>query len=131
MAFLSFNKDGYSVYCKNYKEYWDWVENRNESRYMNTLVNDKNYDTKNMMHTFRLLNMAEEIAIEQQINVHRHDREFLFSIKDGFFSYEELVKMAEEKVKTINALFERSSLPDSPNEKKVSDLLVKLRSELI
>lgn len=131
LAFLSFNKDGYSVYCKNYKEYWNWVEKRNENRYKNTLVNGKNYDTKNMMHTFRLLNMAEEIAIERQINVHRNDRDFLFSIKEGFFSYEELVKMAEEKVKTINALFERSSLPDSPDEKKVNKLLVLLRSELI
>ncbi|HHH50385.1 MAG TPA: nucleotidyltransferase, partial [Saprospiraceae bacterium] len=31
-ALLYFNKDGYSVYCKEYKEYWKWVENRNETR---------------------------------------------------------------------------------------------------
>lgn len=30
LALLHFNKDGYSTYCKKYREYWDWVEKRNE-----------------------------------------------------------------------------------------------------
>jgi predicted nucleotidyltransferase len=30
---LYFNKDGYSVYCKEYRQYWEWVELRNEERY--------------------------------------------------------------------------------------------------
>lgn len=29
MAYLFFNKEGYSGYCKDYKEYWEWVEKRN------------------------------------------------------------------------------------------------------
>jgi len=33
IAILSFNKSGYSTYCKDYKAYWDWVEQRNENRY--------------------------------------------------------------------------------------------------
>ncbi|MFT5917562.1 MAG: hypothetical protein ACJAWV_000764 [Flammeovirgaceae bacterium] len=36
-TFLYFNKDGYSTYCKKYKEYWDWVGKRNEARYENTM----------------------------------------------------------------------------------------------
>lgn len=63
LAVMHFNKDGYSVYCKEYQEYWDWVGKRNETRYRNTLSHGKNYDSKNMMHTFRLLAMAEEIAL--------------------------------------------------------------------
>jgi hypothetical protein len=66
---LHFNKDGYSVYCREYREYWDWVAARNEARYRNTLEHGKNYDAKNMMHTFRLLHMALEIATEGRINV--------------------------------------------------------------
>ncbi|MCC6371129.1 MAG: nucleotidyltransferase domain-containing protein, partial [Bacteroidia bacterium] len=30
LAVMNFNKDGYSKYCKDYKAYWDWVDNRNE-----------------------------------------------------------------------------------------------------
>jgi uncharacterized protein len=97
LAVLSFNKDGYSIYCKDYKEYWDWVEKRNNVRYENTIEHGKNYDAKNMMHTFRLLNMAEEIAKEGEVNVRRQDREFLLKIRSGAFSYEELVVLANEK----------------------------------
>ncbi|MEZ4687614.1 MAG: hypothetical protein R3B47_16595 [Bacteroidia bacterium] len=25
LAYLFFNKEGYSVYCKDYQQYWDWV----------------------------------------------------------------------------------------------------------
>ncbi len=47
-----------------------------------------------MIHTFRLLNMAKEIAVEKQIHIFRKDRDFLLKIKNGEFSYDELVKMA-------------------------------------
>lgn len=33
IAYLSFNIKAYSSYCKEYKEYWDWVEDRNDNRY--------------------------------------------------------------------------------------------------
>jgi len=97
VAILYFNKDGYSLYCKKYKEYWDWVENRNEDRYQNTKSHGKNYDAKNMMHTFRLLQMAIEIANEKKINVRRPDRDFLLDIKSGKYEYDELLEMAKEK----------------------------------
>ncbi len=39
---LHFNKDGYSIYCKEYKQYWEWVNERNEERYENTVSHGKN-----------------------------------------------------------------------------------------
>ena len=130
VATLSFNKDGYSKYCKDYKAYWDWVEKRNEVRYENTIDHGKNYDAKNMMHTFRLLNMAEEIAIENRINVRRQDREFLLKIRSGAFQYEELVALANEKVYTIDALYEKSNLPEEPDINAAEELLIQLREEI-
>jgi len=47
-ALLYFNRDGYSTYCKEYREYWDWEEKRNDARYENTQSHGKNYDAKNM-----------------------------------------------------------------------------------
>jgi len=63
IAVMNFNKDGYSTYCKEYKEFKEWEEKRNTERYESTLAHGKNYDAKNMMHTFRLLNMAEENSL--------------------------------------------------------------------
>lgn len=127
LAVMHFNKDAYSVYCREYNEYWEWVAKRNEARYQNTLSHGKNYDAKNMMHTFRLLTMAQEIALEQQVIVHRKDREFLLRIRSGEFDYEELLRMAEEKVERIEELYNRSYLPDAPDIKKAEALLVQIR----
>jgi uncharacterized protein len=130
VAYLSFNKDGYSSYCRDYREYWEWVEKRNEERYENTLQHGKNYDAKNMMHTIRLLDMAEEIATQKRVIVRRPNREFLLQIRRGDFTYEELLVMAEEKVRRTEELFAQSDLPDQPDFAMVNDLLVRMRREI-
>lgn len=127
IGMLYFNKDGYSVYCKKYKEYWDWVSKRNEERYKNTMSHGKNYDSKNMMHVFRLLLMAKEIALEGKINVWRSDREFLLDIKGGKYEYEQLVQKAETLKDELPALYADSSLPDAPDVDNINSLLVELR----
>lgn len=126
-ALLYFNKDGYSTYCKEYREYWDWVEKRNESRYENTKSHGKNYDAKNMMHTFRLLEMAIEIAREGEINVYRKDRDFLLKIKKGDFEYDTLIKMASEKQMEMERAFKQSGLPVKPEIEKINTLAFQLR----
>nr|WP_290927935.1 hypothetical protein [Haliscomenobacter sp.] len=127
LAILSFNKDGYSAYCRSYREYWEWVSLRNEERYQNTLQHGKNYDAKNMMHTFRLLDMAAEILSEGQVVVRRPNREELLAIRRGDFLYEDLIEKAEEKIAQINELYETCSLPETPNLEKIEDLLYEVR----
>jgi uncharacterized protein len=129
IAMLYFNKDSYSVYCKKYKEYWEWVEKRNDERYKTTMSHGKNYDSKNMMHVFRLLLMAKEIATEGKINVFRADRDFLLSIKDGKFEYDDLVKQAENLKDELPVLYQDSNLPDEPDIKSIDNLLVEMRDE--
>ncbi len=128
-AYLYCNHDGYSSYCKDYRQYWEWVEMRNPARYENTLSFGKNYDAKNMMHTFRLLDMAEEIATRQEVIVRRPNREFLFKIRKGEFEYEDLVKQAEEKLHNIDALFDKSSLPEMPDVAQINQVLFEIREE--
>ncbi len=128
-AILYFNKDGYSVYCKEYKEYWDLVEHRNENRYQNTISNGENYDAKNMMHVFRLLDIAIEIGREGRVNVKRPNREFLLSIKSGEFKYDELLRMANEKQIEIEQVFLNSDLPETPKIDKINLLAYQLREE--
>lgn len=128
-AYMQFNKDGYSRYCKEYKAYWDWVENRNELRYENTLSHGKNYDAKNMMHVFRLLSMANEIALEKKINTRRSDRDFLLCIRSGAYEYDELLQMANAKMQQVKESFDKSNLPDTPDKDVIERLLVDMRKE--
>lgn len=125
---MQFNKDGYSTYCREYREYQEWVEKRNDVRFQNTMTHGKNYDAKNMMHTFRLLSMAEEIATQKRVIVERPDREFLLKIKSGGFEYEELLKMVDEKLDRIDQLYKQADLPDMPDETKANELLIMIRT---
>jgi hypothetical protein len=129
-TFLYFNKDGYSTYCKKYKEYWNWVEKRNEARYENTLSHGKKYDSKNMMHTFRLLEMAIEIGRDNAVNVVRPNRDFLLGIKNGEYEYEELLAMAESRQGEMEQAFENSDLPEQPDVELIGRLAFKLRNAL-
>jgi uncharacterized protein len=129
LALMYFNKDGYSVYCKRYKEYWEWVEKRNDERYKTTMAHGKNYDSKNMMHVFRLLLMAKEIASEGQVNVYRKDRDFLLSIKNGGFDYDELLKKAEEIKNELAQLFAEANLKAKPDLILIDTVLVTMRAQ--
>ena len=127
LALMSFNKDAYSMHCRDYRAYWEWVEQRNETRYQNTLEHGKNYDAKNMMHTFRLLDMAAEILERGEINVRRPNREELLAIRRGAFQYEELIEQAEAKLRHVESLHERSPLPEAPDKAQIEALLVAVR----
>lgn len=126
-AIMSFNKTAYSVYCKEYKEYWTWVANRNELRYENTLNHGKNYDAKNMMHTMRLLIVAEEIGEKGALNVRRPERDYFLDIKRGVFKYEELLAQAQEKIENIKKMYVDSALPEKPDVNLINHLLVTVR----
>lgn len=127
VAMLYFNKDGYSAYCKQYMEYWDWVEKRNEERYNKTMQHGKKYDAKNMMHVFRLLLMAKEIALEGKVNVFRKDRDYLLSIKEGKFEYDELVEKETKLKDELPELYEQADLIDEPDLKMIEETLIKMR----
>ena len=129
IAHMHFNKDGYSKYCKDYRDYWSWVDKRNDVRYKSTLEHGKNYDAKNMMHTFRLLDMAEEILSEGKILVKRPNREELLEIRSGKFTYDDLLDKAAKKIKRIEKIFQSCSLPEKPDANLIENLLVNIRQE--
>lgn len=130
LTHLQFNQDGYIKYCKDYKEYWDWVSKRNESRYENNVKHGKNYDSKNMMHTFRLLDMAIEILNEGRIHVVRKNRDELLEIRAGGWQYDDLIQLADEKMKTVEAAYLNSELAEDVDLDYIEQLLIEMRLEL-
>ena len=81
------------------------------------------------MHTFRLLDMAEEIGRTGEIIVRRPNREFLLKIRAGAFEYADLVVMAEERIAKMDDIYERSNLPETPDLEKINESLVRVRKE--
>ena len=126
-CFLWYNKDGYSTYCKEYKEYWNWVEKRNPVRYADNAAHGQGYDGKNLMHCIRMLDMAIEVAKGEGMNLERPNREYLLSVRRGEASYDEIMAEIEEKKILMDEAFDNSKLPEKLDRKFVSEIILKTR----
>lgn len=124
---LYFNKDGYSSHCKDYNQYLEWLEKRNTQRYVDIQGHEQKIDGKNILHCRRLLDMAIEIATEKTIRVRRPNAEYLLKIRKGEIDIESLIEKAEQDIKDLDALFEKSGLPDDCDPAFVNDLLLSIR----
>lgn len=131
LTIMYFNQEGYTKYCKDYKDYWHWVNTRNEARYNTNLAHGAEYDSKNMMHCHRLLDTCIEALRDNKINVRRENREQLLSIRNGDYKYEQLIQDAEEKIAIIDELFNSSNLRDSVDEKFYMQLILDFRKKFL
>ena len=122
-----YNLDGFEVHCKQHKAYWQWVEERNEERHLTNNAHGKNYDSKNMMHLFRLLDMAFNIAFEGKLTVESHDVDWLMEIRRGEVDYDTLISDANELKILITSLYEMSELPERPDLELMKNLLLTYR----
>jgi uncharacterized protein len=124
-----YNKDAYTQHCKGFLAYQEWLENRNESRYVETKEHGQKIDSKNMMHCMRLIRMAQEIGAGEGIKVRRDDAEELLSIRRGEVDLSKLIEMADQAIEEMDSIFDKSDLPEKVNQNLVNNLLIKIRKE--
>lgn len=127
---MSYNQDGYTKHCTDYKNYKEWEKNRNQARYESNL--NKNYDSKNMMHCFRLIHMCIELACRSEFNVDRRniDRDFLLSIRNHKFEYDELLELLEERKENMDHFIKSSTLPKDCDREFFNQWLIDARKKL-
>ena len=126
---VTYNKDGYTMHCKDYREYQEWLEKRNETRYVETQEHGQRIDGKNMMHCIRLIRMAQEIGRGEGINVRREDAQELLSIRRGEVDLENLIAMADQAIEEMDSIFDNSDLPKKVDSELVNALLIYIRKE--
>ena len=120
---IRFNKEEYKQAKEKHKLYWTWKKNRNKAR--SSLEEQFGYDTKHAMHLVRLLRMGEEILTTGQVLVKRPDADELLEIRNGSWTYDELVKYAEGKDNHIlKVLYPNTKLRKKPNLKTAARLLM-------
>ncbi|WP_089693831.1 nucleotidyltransferase domain-containing protein [Chryseobacterium culicis] len=130
VAYLFCHLDAYSIYCKDYREYWKWVAERNEDRYNVNQTHGQNFDSKNMMHTIRLLQSCEQIFKTGSLDIRVENRDELLDIKAGNQSYENVMQKAENLIQSIEHNYSISTLPDAPDLEKTTKILVEIRKKL-
>jgi hypothetical protein len=127
IAHIIYNKDGYTMHCKDYLSYQEWLENRNEQRWIAVQSHGQKIDGKNMMHCRRLLEMSREIVEGKGIIVRRPNADELLSIRRGEIDLQSLIDRAEKDILEIDELFKQSTLPESVDRQMIHDLIVKIR----
>lgn len=125
--FLWYNLDGYTSHCKDHKEYWEWVKNRNPHRYNDNISHNQGYDGKNLMHCLRMLDMATEAARGKGLQLERPNREWLLSVRRGEVSYSDIMELIQEKKEEMDDAFETSDLPDKLDRELVNHIIRKTR----
>lgn len=128
ICFISYNQSGYSSHCRLYAENQTWVKERNPKRYESNL--DKTYDSKNMMHCFRLMHMAAEIAEGKGMILERTwDRRFLIDVRNHKFEYDEIIERLEEDKLRMNRLMEQSTIREKIDTDFVNELMIEIRKQ--
>jgi predicted nucleotidyltransferase len=110
---ITYNKDGYTQHCNDYKSYQTWLEQRNESRWVDVKSHGQKIDGKNMLHCKRLMEMAKEIAKGEGIIVRRPNAKDLIAIRKGEVDLQTLIDSVEKEIIEVDKLFDNSELPDS------------------
>ena len=139
ICFMSYNSNSYATHCKEYKEYEDWKKHRNPARYESNMQGemsgdaDMKYDCKNMMHCFRLMAMAKEIAEGKGVILDRTgiDREFLLDVRNRKYGYSELQKRMLALKDEMDAAIEKSTIKDEIDPQMVNDLLLNARMKFL
>jgi hypothetical protein len=87
------------------------------------LIQNYGLDTKYAYHVVRLLNEAEQILVEGDLDLERN-REQLKSIRRGEWTMEDIENYFNQKERELENIYSRSSLRYSPDEAKIKQLLL-------
>jgi predicted nucleotidyltransferase len=113
----------------NAKREWDqflnWKKTRNVKR--SELEEKFGYDTKHAYHLVRLIRMCREVLTTGKVIVKRPDREELLSIRNGAWTYDQLIEFAEKEENSLNEIYNSSNvLPKNPDRDKLDKLCIDL-----
>lgn len=117
----------YQIALKEWQAYLSWQKNRNPARA--EMERESGYDLKHGMHCIRLLRSGLEILREGKVIVNRNeagDAAELKAILQGVYSYEQVMKMADDLVAQMDIVYQQSTLPQSPNLAQINELCIEL-----
>jgi len=120
---IKWNKEEYKNAKEKHSNYWSWKNNRNEKR--GELEEAHGYDTKHAMHLVRLLRMGIEALRDEEIVVKRPDAEELLAIRNGAWTYEQIVSYAETMDRDVKEVwYKKTNLRKKPDIHFAANLLM-------
>jgi len=123
------NEKAYINSLNEWNAYQTWQRNRNKS--LAEIEKKFGYDCKHAMHLVRLMRMGMEILETGEVHVFRPDREELKSIRDGAWTYDQIVEYADNCEERLNTLYDTTELRKQPNRKFLDSLCVNIIDEYL
>jgi hypothetical protein len=125
---LIYDKAAYERSLQQHRKYKDWVQNRNNNRWLDQEKGLVQYDAKNLMHCMRLLISGENVLTQgfPIVRFEGDQREYLMAIRRGEFEYEFLMEEVEKRMARLEELYKTSTIPHSVDMKKIEKLYQEL-----
>jgi predicted nucleotidyltransferase len=108
----------YQSAIKKYNQWLHWKNDRNPERY--NLEKRFGFDCKSASHLVRLFRTGMEILETGKLNVKRSDREEILAIKQGAWTYEQVLFYVEKMDDRLNEAYKNTKLPKKPNREKIN-----------
>lgn len=117
----------YQIALREWQSYLSWQKNRNPARA--EMERQSGFDLKHGMHCIRLLRSGLEILRQGKVIVNRQeagDADELKAILKGEYSYEQVMKMADDLVAKMDIVYQQSTLPHAADLNQVNELCIEL-----
>ena len=88
------------------------------------------YDCKHASQLVRLYRSCVELLCDGKLNVKRPDAEELLAIKNGAWTYEQLLEYAEQQDEIIKGLYDTCKLPRIPDMEVINNTVMELVFEM-
>lgn len=112
---------------KKWDNYIQWKTNRNPKRKASEEA--IGFDGKYASHLFRLMSEGKELLLTGNITFPLPNAEWLLSIKNGFYQYEEILEMAKTMESEFETWYNESPLPHKPNINAIKELYFQIVKE--
>lgn len=114
-----------------WKQYQDWKTNRNPARA--EMEARFGYDGKHASHLVRLMRQAKEILETGKVVVKRPDAAELLAIRNGAWTYEQLIEWADQQDRELEEFYQsnQSPLPKKPNHVAIDTLCQRMVEEAL
>jgi predicted nucleotidyltransferase len=131
VGLLFYNLDAHAQARREYRQYWEWRLNRNDSRWQTQETGDADFDAKNMMHMCRLLLSGRHLLEtgEPMVVFSGKEQLFLMDVRRGKYAFDWLLSFAEEQTAEMEALYNSCELPKEPDRKAIAALYTELLEE--
>jgi hypothetical protein len=122
---LLYNEQAWKQALADHHNYWAWRRDRNEARWQQQERGELDFDSKNMMHTVRLLLSGKSLMEFGRpiVRFTGDDLALLMSIREGRLSFDEIMSVAQDILTECERLKATADLPDVCNVVQANALL--------